>query len=103
MRVALYSGSIRVSSWRAFSMEKVMLTYSLKLAWNYDGMVVATFPDVPECYALGRDDEEAVEEARRSLEAVLERYADEGREFPIPRAGGTLKVTTERFGQLTAA
>ncbi len=106
MRVAPFPGPVSggpSASWRIFSMEKEMLTYSLKLAWNYDGMVVATFPDVPECYALGRDDEEAVEEARRSLEAVLERYADEGREFPIPRAGGTLKVTTERFGQLTAA
>ena len=80
-----------------------MLTYALKLAWNYDGMVIATFPDVPECYALGRDDEEAVEEARRALEAVLERYVEEGRDFPIARAGGTLKVSTEQFGQLTAA
>lgn len=80
-----------------------MLTYSLKLAWNYDGMVIATFPDVPECCALGRDDEEAVEQARHALEAVLERYQEEGRDLPAPRAVGTLKVTTERFGLLTPA
>ena len=29
-----------------------MLTYSLKLASHYDGMVQATFPDVPEAMAL---------------------------------------------------
>jgi antitoxin HicB len=80
-----------------------MLTYSLKLATNYNGMVMATFPDVPEAMALGRDHDEAVEEAQRALEATLERYQEEGRDFPVPRAGGTLRVTTEKFGMLAEA
>lgn len=80
-----------------------MLTYSLKLATNYDGMVLATVPDVPEVFALGRDDEEAVEQARGALEAALERYVVEGRALPVPRASGKLQVTTERFDNMATA
>lgn len=80
-----------------------MLTYALRLATNYNGMVMATFPDVPEAMALGRDDQEAVEEAQHALEAALERYAAEGRDFPSARAGGTLRVTTQKFGMLAEA
>ena len=80
-----------------------MLTYALRLATNYDGMVKATFPDVPEAMALGRDDEEAVEQARWALEAALERYAAEGREFPAARSLGSISVTTERFETLATA
>ena len=80
-----------------------MLTYSLKLATNYNGMVMATFPDVPEAMALGRDDTEAVEEAKHALEAALERYEAEGRALPLPRAAGTERVTTEKFGMLATA
>jgi antitoxin HicB len=80
-----------------------MLTYALRLAANYDGMVKATFPDVPEAIALGRDDEEAMEQARHALEAALERYEDEGRAFPLPRASGQLQVSTERFADLATA
>jgi antitoxin HicB len=80
-----------------------MLTYSLKLASNYDGMVRASFPDVPEAIALGRDDEEAIEEAARALNAALERYVAEGRDFPLPRTPGKLQVTAERFSDLAPA
>ncbi len=80
-----------------------MLSYALRLQTNYNGMVMATFPDVPEAMALGRDDDEAIEEARRALDAALERYAEEGRDLPEPQAGGTLRVVTERFGLLTPA
>jgi antitoxin HicB len=80
-----------------------MLTYSLKLASNYNGMVMATFPDVPEAMALGRDHEEAIEEAKRALEAALERYRAEGRAFPAPRAPGKLQVSTDRFSCLQSA
>lgn len=80
-----------------------MLTYALRLATNYHGMVMATFPDVPEAMALGRDDDEAIHEAKCALEATLERYEEEGRRLPEPRAGGPIQVTTERFGLLTDA
>jgi antitoxin HicB len=80
-----------------------MLTYALRLATNYNGMVMATFPDVPEALALGRDDYEATEEAKRALEAALERYVEEGRALPEPCAVGALRVGTERFGLLATA
>jgi antitoxin HicB len=83
--------------------EEAMLTYALRLATNYDGMVIATLPDVPEARALGRDDQEAIEQALCALEATLERYQEEGRDFPIPRASGSLSVTTEKFGMLASA
>ena len=83
--------------------DEAMVTYALRLASNYNGMVMATFPDVPEAMALGRDDQEAVEQARHALEAALGLYAAAGRDLPTPRARGTLHVTTEKFGQLAPA
>jgi predicted RNase H-like HicB family nuclease len=74
-----------------------MLTYSLKLADRYDGMVIATIPDLPEAIAMGRDIDEACDEARRALEATLKDYADQGRPFPVPSLGGRLTVSTDRF------
>lgn len=80
-----------------------MLTYALRLATNYNGMVMATFPDVPEAMALGRDHEEVLEQAQQALEAALERYAADGRAFPEPRTGGSLRVSTDKFGMLATA
>ncbi len=80
-----------------------MLTYSLKLADRYDGMVIATIPDLPEAMAMGRDIDEACEEARRALEATLQGYAAEGRPFPVPSLGGRLTVSTDRFEILQPA
>jgi predicted RNase H-like HicB family nuclease len=80
-----------------------MLTYALKLADRYDGMIIATFPDVPEAMATGRDYEEACEQARCALEAALERYAAEGLPFPEARCTASLTVSTDRFQALAAA
>jgi predicted RNase H-like HicB family nuclease len=74
-----------------------MLSYALKLSGRYDGMVIATIPDVPEAMAIGRDHEEACEQALGALEAALETYEAEGRPLPEPRAAGGLRVGTERF------
>ncbi|HEX8364416.1 MAG TPA: hypothetical protein VF603_03925 [Allosphingosinicella sp.] len=48
-----------------------MREHAMRLVTRYDGMVVATFPDVPDAIGYGRDDEEAREEALKALEAVL--------------------------------
>ncbi len=80
-----------------------MLTYSLKLADRYDGMVIATIPDVPEAMAMGRDIDEACDEARRALESTLCEYEAQGRPFPTPSLGGRLTVSTDRFGALQPA
>lgn len=80
-----------------------MLTYALKLADRYDGMVIATIPDLPEAMAMGRDIDEACEEARRALETTLETYAAEGRPFPLPSVSSQLTVSTDRFVTLQPA
>lgn len=79
-----------------------MLTYALKLADRYDGMLIATIPDVPEAIAIGRDHEEACEQAARALEAALGGYAAEGRPFPVARTVGRLTVSTDKFELLTS-
>lgn len=48
-----------------------MADYEMKLTTRYDGMVVATFPDLPGVSALGVDDEDAREEGRRALAAAV--------------------------------
>ncbi len=80
-----------------------MLTYALKLADRYDGMIIATFPDVPEVMAMGRDYEEACEEAQSALEAALSRYATEGRPFPEASSTGRLTISTSKFQTLAVA
>ena len=80
-----------------------MLTYALRLADRYDGMIIATIPDVPEAMGMGRDYDEACEQAKSALEAALERYAADGRPFPEPVCSGKLTVSTERFETLAVA
>jgi predicted RNase H-like HicB family nuclease len=54
--------------------EAQMADYEMKLITRYDGMVVATFPDLPGVSALGVDDEDARSEGLRALsEALAER------------------------------
>ncbi len=67
-----------------------MTAYAVRLAVRYDGLVIATFPDFPEIRAIGRDDEEACEEARRALLEKLEEYEREDRVPPEPAAQGQI-------------
>lgn len=80
-----------------------MLSYTLRLSGRYDGMVLATIPDVPEAMAIGRDHDEACEQALLALESVLETYAAEGRPFPEPRLTGGVRISTVRFEMLAPA
>lgn len=72
-----------------------MASYAVTLTTRYDGLVIATFPDLPGVSALGRDDEEALAEARRELDAALRAYADDGETPPEPSARGALMVEAE--------
>jgi predicted RNase H-like HicB family nuclease len=69
-----------------------MQRYAVTLARRYDGLFTATFPDVPEAVACGRDDEEALEEAARSLEAALARRVRQGVPLPDARTAGALTI-----------
>lgn len=69
-----------------------MASYAVRLVTRYDGLVIATFPDLPGVTALGRDDEEAREEARRALAAELECYEAKGASPPAPAARGAVMI-----------
>ncbi len=72
-----------------------MVGYAVRLTTRYDGLVVATFPDLPGVSALGRDDEEARDEARRALADALESYARDGIEPPAAAAQGLTRIGVE--------
>jgi predicted RNase H-like HicB family nuclease len=46
-----------------------MAEHALTITRRYDGYFVASFVDVPEVTACGRDSEEAVDEATKALRA----------------------------------
>jgi predicted RNase H-like HicB family nuclease len=79
-----------------------MAQYAVQLATRYDGLVIATFPDLPGVSALGRDDEEALVEARRELDSALQAYADEGESAPEPRSRGATMIEASNLVALAA-
>jgi len=72
-----------------------MVSYAVRLVTRYDGLVIATFPDLPGVSALGRDDEEALEEARRALAAELSACEANGIVAPPPATRGVTTVSVE--------
>jgi predicted RNase H-like HicB family nuclease len=79
-----------------------MAQYAVQLATRYDGLIIATFPDLPGVSALGCDDEEALAEARRELDAALQAYAADGEEAPEPRARGAMMIEASLLVPLPA-
>lgn len=69
-----------------------MASYAVQLATRYDGLVIATFPDLPGVTALGADDAEALDQARHALAEALADYDAEGRTPPPPANRGTTTV-----------
>jgi predicted RNase H-like HicB family nuclease len=80
-----------------------MVRYAVRLATRYDGLVLASFPDLPGVTALGRDDDEALAEARRALDAALREQAEAGMAPPEPLARGATMIETELLIPLAAA
>ena len=72
-----------------------MISYAVRLATRYDGLVIATFPDLPGVTALGRDDEEARDEARRALAEALGNFEQEGIAPPSPAARGNSMISVD--------
>ena len=72
-----------------------MVSYAVRLVTRYDGLVIATFPDLPGVTALGRDDEEACDEARRALEAELAAYQANGLTPPEPATRNGSMISLE--------
>jgi predicted RNase H-like HicB family nuclease len=79
-----------------------MTSYAVHLVTRYDGLVIATFPDLPGVSALGRDDEEALAEAKGALAAALEACAADGEAPPEPRTQGPTMIEIEAIIPLAA-
>jgi predicted RNase H-like HicB family nuclease len=79
-----------------------MVRYAVQLVTRYDGLVIASFPDLPGVTALGRDHEEALAEARRELDTALKTYAAEGGVPPEPRTQSETMVEAEPVVPLAA-
>jgi antitoxin HicB len=77
-----------------------MRVYPVRLTNLEHGGVVLRFPDIPEAVAGGDTEEDALENARPVLEAVLDCYVAEGRDLPEPsRIAGAHLVGTDRFDE----
>jgi len=76
--------------------------YAVTLARRYDGLFIASFPDVPDAVAYGRDSDEALEEAAKSLEAAIRRRVLGGEEVPEPRAEGSVRIYQEVLASVLA-
>ena len=72
-----------------------MVSYAVRLVTRYDGLVIATFPDLPGVSALGRDDEEALDEARRALEDELASLEARGLEPPAANTRNGAMVSAD--------
>jgi predicted RNase H-like HicB family nuclease len=76
-----------------------MVSYPVRLVTRYDGLVIASFPDLPGVTALGRDDEEACEEARRALETELASFEAMGVAPPEPSTGNGIMVSAGQIAR----
>jgi antitoxin HicB len=77
-----------------------MISYPVRLTPGEEGMVLVTFPDVPEAVACGRDEDEAIARAASVLELILGCYASEGRPIPQPsEICGAPAIVTHEFSR----
>ena len=75
-----------------------MISYCVKIAPHYTGLISAHFPDFPGLVVLGRDHDEATDLALAALELELERLIGEDAAIPRPKARGRLTISTRKFG-----
>ena len=72
-----------------------MVSYAVHLVTRYDGLVIASFPDLPGVTALGRDDEEACDEARRALTDALASFEASGTAPPPARVRSCSMISAD--------
>ena len=75
-----------------------MPSYPARIIPGEDGLVLVTFPDVPEAVVCAEGEEAALERACEVLDIVLAGYEAECRPIPQPsRMGGAPRVEPRRF------
>ena len=62
--------------------KKIVFPYS-----NKDGSItwVVEYPDLPGCSAVGKTEEEALEESKIAVELWLEEYFEQHKSLPVPK------------------
>jgi antitoxin HicB len=65
-----------------------MPRYKAKITPGEEGLVLVTFPDVPEAVACGDGEDAALDLAAEILRIVLDGYRSEHRPLPQPSALG---------------
>lgn len=77
-----------------------MPTYPARITPGEDGLVLVTFPDVPEAVVCAEGEAAALERASDILDIVLSGYEAEQRPIPEPsRLDDAPTVSTARFGR----
>jgi antitoxin HicB len=77
-----------------------MLKYPVRIIPGENGLVIVTFPDVPEAVSAGFTKDEAIDQALPVLETVLNARVRLGE--PVPRPSdicGAPLITTHRFSR----
>jgi antitoxin HicB len=77
-----------------------MLAYPVTLIPGEKGLVLVTFPDLPEAVSCAEGEDEAIARAGDVLDMILASYRAEGRPIPKPSdIDGVPMVVSERFGR----
>ena len=77
-----------------------MPTYPARITPGEEGLVLVTFPDVPEAVCCGPSEAAAIARAGPILDIILTGYESEGRPIPRPsRIADAPTVSTERFAR----
>ena len=75
-----------------------MLSYPVRIVPTHDGRVRVVFPDLPQAVAEGRDEEDALYQAKFVLEMCLMHMAVHGEKPPPPSdICGARTVSTNKF------
>ncbi|HWS83521.1 MAG TPA: type II toxin-antitoxin system HicB family antitoxin [Ktedonobacteraceae bacterium] len=66
------------------------LKYSMTIEWsNEDNKYIVTLPEFPNCHTHGATYEEALQNGKEAIEALIETYQYLGDQLPQPRSYAT--------------
>jgi len=64
-----------------------LLKYSMTIEWsNEDNKYIVTLPEFPNCHTHGDTYEEALQNGKEAIEALIEKYQYCGQTLPQPRS-----------------
>lgn len=79
-----------------------MPDYAVHIDRKRDDLFIATFPDIPDAVAFGRDSNEVLQEAGKSLQEAIRRRILNDEELPAPEATGPIRLHQEVLAAVLA-